>query len=178
MNKKGTDKMLSLYWFAILTIVAGGIFVMVYIFYGAPYDVRKIESQLFANKIVDCISQGGRINAVFLSNQVFNSEIQENLLEECTLNFNVEEEYGVSTPQYFLEIEFYTLDDLSEPAFKLNEGNLNWEKSCFIKNKKAEDYNRFPKCAERRFYALDEENNQYLIKVLSAVGKFEKNVKQ
>ena len=32
MNKKGTDKILSIYWFVVLTLVAGGIFAMVYVF--------------------------------------------------------------------------------------------------------------------------------------------------
>ncbi len=49
-NKRG-DKILSLYWFAVLIIVAGGIFGMVYVFYGSPYDVREIEANVLLNKI-------------------------------------------------------------------------------------------------------------------------------
>lgn len=54
-NKRG-DEVLTLYWFAIITIFAGGIFGMVYLFYGAPYDIRQIESTLIMNKVADCVS--------------------------------------------------------------------------------------------------------------------------
>ena len=58
-NKIGADKILSVYWFAILFIVASGIFAMVYIFYGSPYDVRDIESNALKMQIANCLSQGG-----------------------------------------------------------------------------------------------------------------------
>ena len=42
MNRRG-EKYLSVYWFVILAIVAGGIIAMVFVFYGKPYDIREIE---------------------------------------------------------------------------------------------------------------------------------------
>lgn len=69
-NKRGTDKMLSIYWFVILTIVAGGIFAMVYIFYGSPYDVRGVESEIFAERIADCISRQGVIDSSFFLEKI------------------------------------------------------------------------------------------------------------
>jgi len=178
MNKRGTDKILSVYWFFILVLVAGGVFAMVYIFYSAPYDVREIESYLLANKIADCISRGGRINPDFFNKGVFNSGLEENLLDKCKITFNVEEGYGeTETHQYFFEIEFYRLNALSVPNFSLSEGNINWKTDCFIKKKNEKDYEALVKCTERRFYAVDGSSNQYLIKILSGVGKSEKNVK-
>ena len=56
INNKRGDKILSIYWFAILLIIAGGIFGMVYVFYGTPYDVREIETRVLTNQIADCIS--------------------------------------------------------------------------------------------------------------------------
>ena len=67
-NKKGTDKILSVYWFAILFIVASGIFGMVYVFYNSPFDVREIEGRLMINRVSECISKQGLINPIFLSN--------------------------------------------------------------------------------------------------------------
>mgnify|MGYP001565168578 CR=1 FL=1 len=40
------------------------------------------------------------------------------------------------------------------------------------------EYNKLAKCTERRFYALNEGGKQYLIKILSVIGKSEKNVRQ
>ena len=175
-DQRGTDKILSMYWFAILVIIAGGVFAMVYNFYGAPYDIRESESSLLANRIADCVSQNGKINPDFFSEGNFNSEIEKNILEECTLNFNVEMGYQ-NVPQYFFEIEFYKPEDLSAGVFSISEGNLNWKTDCLIKKENNKEYERTVKCTERRLYALDSGNNQYLIKILSGVGKSEKNVK-
>lgn len=177
MNKRGTDKILSIYWFAILVLVAGGVFAMVYSFYGTPYDVREIESYLLANRVADCISKGGRIDSSFFNGEEFNSEIQKTILKECNLNFNVEEGYGSEAPQYFFEVNFYKVEDLSNSAFYLYAGNMNLGADCSIQKESKKDYDKLSKCVERRLYALDSSNNQYLIKIVSGVSKSEKNVK-
>lgn len=178
MNKSGTDKILSIYWFVILTLIAGGIFGMVYVFYGAPYDVRGIESEIFAEKIADCISQQGTIDSEFFSEDKFNSGINENFMNKCNFNFNVEAGYGENTEtQYFYEVEFYTPSDIENSVFSFNGGNTNWKGDCFIKKENDKDYNKLAKCTERRFYSLNDKGQQYLIKILSVIGKSEKNVK-
>lgn len=176
-DKKGTDKLLSLYWFAIILIVSFGIFAMVYVFYSAPYEIREMESEILSNKIADCFSRQGRINPGIFSEKGFNSEFD--LFEECNLNFEVEDEYDwEDEEQYFVETEFYTLDDLRNPKLVLSEGNLNWKPNCFIKNKKQEDFERFVKCREERIYAVDEGSNQFLVKILVGVAKIEKNARR
>jgi len=177
-DKRGTDKILSIYWFVILTLIAGGVFAMVYVFYGAPYDVREIESEILAEKIADCISSKGIIDSEFFIDGTFNTKIGENFNEKCNFNFNVEEGYGdTNEVQYFYEVEFYTLEDLANPAFNFYNGNSNWEADCFIKKENDKEYVKLAKCTEKRFYALSGEGNQYLIKILSVIGKSEKNVK-
>jgi len=179
MNKTGTDKILSIYWFVILTLVAGGVFAMVYNFYSAPYDVREVESGIFAEKIADCISAQGIINSDFFKGGAFNTEINKTFIDNCSLNFNVEEGYGDNQKiQYFYEVDFYTPENTENPAFSFNGGNSNWKVDCFIKKENGKDYTKLAKCTEKRFYALSSEKNQYLIKILSVVGKAEKNVKQ
>jgi len=178
MNKRGTDKILSIYWFVILTLLAGGIFAMVYVFYGAPYDVREVESEILAEKIADCISRQGNIDSEFFSEEGFNKNINEIFMDKCNFNFEVESGYDENEIQYFYEIEFYTLKDLENPDFEFYGGNQNWKAGCFIRKENGKEYSRLVKCTERRFYAVDNEKNQYLIKILTAVGKSEKNVKQ
>jgi hypothetical protein len=179
MNKQGTDKILSIYWFVILTLTAGGVFAMVYIFYGAPYDVRGTESQIFAERIADCISNRGIIDSEFFAGDTFNTKIGESFMSKCNFNFKVEEGYGDgNTVQYFYEVDFYTLEDLVNSKFSFNGGNSNWKTDCFIKKENGKDYTKLAKCTEKRFYALDNGGKQYLIKILSVIGKSEKNVKQ
>ena len=62
-NKTGADKILSVYWFAILFIVASGIFAMVYVFYNSPFDVRNAEADALGNQIASCILQNGKISS-------------------------------------------------------------------------------------------------------------------
>lgn len=179
-NKKGTDKMLSMYWFAIILIVSFGVFAMVYVFYSAPYEIRGMETEILSNKIADCFSRQGRINPEIFSGEngeEFNSGFD--LLEECNLNLNVEEDYDwKQEEQYFIEASFYNVGDLSNPGIVLSEGNLNWKPGCFIKDKKEKDFERFVKCREERVYAVDQNSNQYLIKILVGVAKIEKNARQ
>jgi hypothetical protein len=178
MDKKGTDKILSMYWFVILILIAGGIFAMVYIFYGAPYDVREIESNILANKIANCISNQGVINAEFFTTgNNFNSEINKTFTNQCNLIFEVEDGYIENEIQYFYEIKFYAIDNTGTPAFSFYDGNLNWKEDCFIEKDNNKEYSRLAKCTEERLYAVNGENEQYLIKILSAIGKSEKNVK-
>lgn len=178
-NKRGTDKLLSIYWFVILTLIAGGVFAMVYVFYGSPYDVREIESEILAERIADCISKQGVIDSDFFVDRKFNAAISGSFTNRCNFNFDVEKGYGDAEEiQYFYEVEFYAIKDLVNPSFSFYDGNNNWKGDCFIKKENNKEYARLAKCKEKRFYALSEEGDQYLIKILSVIGKSEKNVKQ
>lgn len=173
-GKKGTDKMLSIYWFAILFLVAGGIFAMVYVFYSHPYDVRNIEADILNNKVADCISREGKINLDLESIE------ETDFLKLCNLNFNVEDEFEWKKQgQYYLEVNFYTLEDTSNSLFNIEEGNKNLFSSCELQKENNKEYNKLAKCVEKRFYSVDSKNKdkQYLIKILSVVRKAEKNVK-
>lgn len=170
MNKRG-DKILSIYWFAILILVSGGIFAMVYLFYGAPYDVRDIESRILINQIADCISYGGKINPSIISNGEFN---QNNLdfLEKCNLVFSSNE---WTEEQYYVEVDFYKLEDLTHPISNIKKGNNKWLADCALQQGK--EYERLTRCVKKGFYSLDNLNNQYIIKIRTVIRKSEKNVK-
>jgi hypothetical protein len=73
-NKKGSDKVLSIYWFVILFIVSTGIFGMVYVYYHAPFNVRGAEGDIMANKIVECISQQGKTSSAWISGANTNTQ--------------------------------------------------------------------------------------------------------
>lgn len=177
-GKKGSDKMLSMYWFAIILVIALGIFAMVYLFYSAPYEVRDFETEILAQKMSNCFSRQGIINPGIFSGSERGFNPEFNLLEECNLIFEVEDEYDWRTEeQIFSEVEIYTLDNLDTPKVAYQEGNLNWKTNCFITDKKDENYEKLIKCREERIYALDRDSNQYLINILVGIAKIEKNAR-
>jgi hypothetical protein len=162
-DKKGTDKILSVYWFAILFIVAGAIIYMTTLYYGEPYDVRELEASILTNQIADCLSQGGQLidNWKELNNDTF--------LEKCHLTFNVEDTKGWKNDQYYVNIDFYNFNinsGISQLSSKsIAVGNINLKQFCNQEEK------NLPVCVERNFYTLDNETNQYVIKILSVIGK-------
>ncbi|MBU4308231.1 MAG: hypothetical protein KJ566_00340 [Nanoarchaeota archaeon] len=163
-----TDKIISVYWFAILVLVAGGIIAMVSVFYNSSYDVREIEANILSNKIGNCFSNVG-----YLKQEVFNNGNflinQDNFLEKCNLNFNSTEE-GL---QYFSQVNFFKGNDLENSFFEVAQGNKNLKADCSI----LKDYEKISKCVEKSFFTLDKSGNLYLIKILSVIDKSEKNVK-
>jgi uncharacterized protein involved in tolerance to divalent cations len=170
INNKRGDKILSAYWFAVLLIVAGGIFAMVYVFYGVPYDTRSIEAHLLINAVADCISYAGKIN----SNIAYEGNLIQttNFLNQCHLIFNSSE---WDDEQYYTEVNFYKVENPNDSLLTIKKGNNNWISQCAIQEEKTSK--NLVQCSTKLFYSLDDSNNQYLIKILGVVRKSEKNVK-
>jgi hypothetical protein len=166
MKKKGADKIISVYWFAILFIVAGAVVYMAALFYGAPYDVRAAEQRALENAIADCMTDKG-----YLNDNIFDANFKNNFLEECHLNFETEDVYGWNEQgQYYTKIDVNGFDVASETSgaavFDFVAGNPNLE----ILVETEDEAN------SRSFYVVDKEGNSYVVKILAIVGKAEKNV--
>ena len=177
-NKKGAEKILSIYWFVILIIIAGAVVAMVSLFYGTPYDVRDAEANIMVNKIADCLSENGKINQeLFNKSKNFNEDF--NLKEKCSFVF--ETKLKNELEEYFLKADFYDLNNGPEgvspgvKVFSISEGNYNLYADCKIDLEGK--YKRLSKCVDRDFYSLDDSNNVYKINILSVIRKTEKNVK-
>ena len=176
-NKLGAEKIISIYWFAILIIIAGAVVAMVSLFYGTPYDVRDAEANILINKVSNCLSENGKLNKeLFNEDKKFNENY--NLKEKCNLIF--ETEFKNERGEYFLETDFYDLNDgpsgvsSGVKVFSISEGNSNLYADCKIENEK---YNKLSRCVDREFYSLDSSNNIFKIKITPVVRKTEKNVK-
>ena len=170
MNKLGDGKIVSLYWFLILFLVAAAVVYMVALFYGNPYDVRDAETRALSNKIANCISSEGVIEQVFLEGGL-------DLLTKCKLNFKVEEVYGwTEESEYYVEVEIrsYNTDSYTAGAVVNNlvSGNINLKDYCGGEFRSS----NFPACLEREFYGLDERGVSYLVNVITVVRKTEKNI--
>ncbi len=178
MNKRGAEKIISVYWFLMLIIVAGGIYAMVYTFYGHPFDVREVEASILINNIADCISEKGAIKGgVFnQTSGLVSNDFDDNFLEKCKIDFNVEDEHNWDKDkQYYFRIDFYTLDNQVRSFSNISKGNKKWKEDCDINNKKI--FGILSKCVKKRFYSVDG-SKQILIGITSIVRKTEKNVKQ
>ncbi|MBU2615758.1 MAG: hypothetical protein KKC19_01505 [Nanoarchaeota archaeon] len=159
------DKIVSVYWFAILFIVAGAVVFMVYSFYGEPYDVRNAEAQKLTDRTVECFLNGVRLDEFFRD-----EGFSDNFLENCDLNFETEEIYGwEKSGQYFVSVEISDFVS-GEEIFSHEEGNSDLAESCALNGR------GFPVCFSRGVYVLDSEGNQYKLSILSVVRKTEKNV--
>jgi len=172
MNKRGGDKLISIYWFIVLTIIAGGVVAMVGVFYNSPYDVRSVEAEILAMNIADCVYPGGTLDTRLIASGSFKEEFRDNFMDRCKLNFESKQEFDFG--QYYFEINFYDSQNLDRSIFNVSEGNQNWIEDCGIENIGKE---KLVKCNEKKFFAKDNSDKVYFVKILSIVRNTEKNVK-
>ncbi len=143
-NKRGGEKLLSIWWFFVLVIVGTGISVAVMMFYSADVDVREIEADILSEKIIDCIIEQG-----FLVEDITN----ENMFERCDLN---QEIFGKESSFYF------RISTWDEEGNKLKEdivGGKDFEVECEI-GEAVEKAEHYPKCVKKKEGVLYYENNK------------------
>ena len=58
-NKKGGEKLLSIWWVFIISFVALIIAIGVDMFYGSEVDVREIEADILYEKVIECVVEQG-----------------------------------------------------------------------------------------------------------------------
>ena len=173
INNKGGSKIIAVYWFVIILIVAGGIFAMVSSFYHHPYDVRGLEGEIMVNQIADCLSSQGNLTSGLFEEEGFSESFRNTFLDTCHINLDVEESLE-REPQYYFKINFYNATNLENSVFEIFKGAKNIVKDCNIQEEK--EYERTAKCVEDSFFSFNGED-LYLIKILTIIKKTEKNVK-
>ena len=172
MNKRGSDKILSIYWFVVLTLIAGGIVLMVNSFYSSPYDVRELEAEILSMKVANCILHGGQMDPRLFSSGSPRSEFRDNFLERCDLNFDPK--IDLEEIQYYVGIDFYRgVDGSDDPLFSIEGGNNKWVEDCEIEANK----NKLGVCHEETFFGVDNGGAFYKVELLTIVGNVNENVK-
>lgn len=132
-NKRGAEKILSIWWFFVLAIVGLGIVAGVFIFYSADVDVREIESTSLYDNIVDCIAEQG-----FLSDGLLKEDFD--IFKECRLNKNI-----LNNGYFYIKIKF--LDNAKSSIREdIVIGNNAFKKDCEISLSKDVKAEKFPKC--------------------------------
>jgi len=174
-DKKGDEKVLSIYWFIILIITVVGIYGMVNAYYRHPYDIRELEANLLINRVADCISYGGEINERVLNKSTgkLSDDFNLNFLDECNITFNTENEHDWNkTEQYYMEINFSDVG--FNPLGTIMKGNNVFRGQCEQLKTKIE-HELLPKCGHKRFLVISG-GKQILIDIFTGIRKTEKNV--
>ena len=159
-NKKGAEKVISVYWFAILILVAGAISYMVFSFYGNPYDVRYIESNILISNVADCISDNGRLSFELNDGSV-------DLEKLCHINFDT----GDNDIQYFIEIEFYDFNTNESTGYLVDAGNENLK--LFLESSPGSSS---VKLLSKKLYVTDN-GRELIAKISTIINKAEENGK-
>lgn len=157
-EKEGAEKIMSVYWFVILFLVAGAIVYMVAVFYGDPYDVREIETNILMNNIAYCLTkEDGKLREI-------DEDFRSNFLELCNLNLKTKDD----EIQYYIEIEFQDFDTKEVFEYKnIEKGNINLKNNpntgSIFSNSKS-------------FYVLGNEGEEIIVKIFIVISKTKENV--
>lgn len=108
-NKIGGEKLLSIWWLFIITMVGIGIVFGVSMFYSAEVDVRKVEAEILMDRISDCLFEQGML----ISNLL---ESDFDIFQECKLNKKVIES------DFYIKIS--VLDESQNVIKEISEGVL------------------------------------------------------
>jgi len=145
MNKKATQKLLSVWWFFVLTVVGAGIVIGVLIYYSADADLREAEANILSERIANCLVEQGYLQGDFSQNF--------NIFEKCGLKKEV---FDAGT-SFYLKISVYDeAGNLFKGISPIVEGDRSFEKDCQIEEKISARY--FPRCAEKKELFLYKEN--------------------
>ncbi len=167
INKRGYQ-LLSAYWFVILAIIAGAIISGALLFYSNVADVRGSEADILSGKIIDCVIKGGIVNQEFVDGNF-------DILQECKINFEEGLPEFADEEQYYIQLKILNFDTGVEIR-KQEIGRIDFEQKCLDQELKGKIEKTFPQCKRKSVYSIDSQGSKYLIKVLTAVRKTEKNV--
>ena len=159
-NKAGGEKLLSIWWFFVLTVVGVGIVIAVLMFYSADVDIRELESEILYERVSDCIVQDG-----FLVEGIFNKDFD--LLKQCNLNEKIFNEDKL----LYINIQIFDEagNNLREVEGGIEEGNSQFPKQCEFQEEGVEA-KHYAKCFEKDLIVLynKEGIKQGKIKILTA----------
>ena len=151
MNKKGGEKLLSIWWFFVLIVIGGGIFMGVLIYYSVDINVNPVEADILAERILNCISDNANLNG-----EIFNPDFD--IFSKCNLNPSL---FGKPS-YYFIDISIY---DGNIFIFNMTRGDYSFKADCLIQEKVIANY--FPKCAKKIDYVI---YNNKTLKIIILAG--------
>ncbi|MEK6906748.1 MAG: hypothetical protein AABW81_03940 [Nanoarchaeota archaeon] len=144
-NKRGGEKIISIWEFFVLGVVGLGIVAGVWIFYSSNADVRVTESGILYNKIVDCLIQQG-----YLNENIFMKDFD--FFKECKLSREV-----LNSKDFYFKINVVDSEG-KEIVSNISGERTNFERDCEVsKSIKAEEY---PKCTGQKESVIYYQDNK------------------
>lgn len=154
-NKKAGEKILSIWWFAILILIGTGVVLGTLVFFSKDIDVRKAEADILANKLALCLVNDGKVTPNLFTENF-------DLFKECSLSKSI----IADSEKYFISITTYKSKASGDTLFgsPLKYGNIAFEKDCAIEEKvvKAE---HFPRCTLRTVYGFNETGAKFKLEI-------------
>ena len=156
IGKKGSEKLLSIWWLLVLAFVGVGITAGVFIFYSENYDVRFKEANLLHNRFSDCLidDDGFLIEGFF--------EESFNIFSSC----NIEEGLFGEGSNYYFEVIMKVED---ENLKAILEGRHSFSEDCGVQE--GVQAERFPKCVDSEkviFYLEENKIKEAKLRILTA----------
>src|SRR3989304_2886447 len=136
-GKKGGEKLLSIWWFAVLAITGGAIVVGVLMFSSADLEVRELESSILADRVLACLSDNGILNRDALNSD---PNFKFKLSEACGLD------EGILGSGLYIKANFSGSDGREIKKYSL--GDASMEKDCSVA--KTIQAVKYPKCTQRK----------------------------
>ena len=150
MNKGAN--LLSLWWFFILAIVGTGLVVGTLIFYGAKTDVRQVESDILADRILSCVSDQGSLNQDFIDGKF-------NIFSNCGLYENLLS----SKNKYMIKIQ---INDSSGNSRDILKYGPDMEIDCRLKST-IMSASKYPFCSTKILYVSDFRGNPLTLRIIT-----------
>lgn len=142
MNKRA-EKLLSIWWFFVLGVIAGGIVIGVLIYSFAEVSIKEIEAGVLSERLITCLVDNG-----YLKEEIFEENF--NIFEFCNLNPEVFEKAS----NFYFSVSVYSSESL---IFSLAKGSYSFEKDCQIQEEI--ETKAYPKCSEKEEVALFNDKN-------------------
>ncbi len=152
MNKRGGEKIMSVWWFFVLVIVGVGITSGVLLFYSADVNVKQTEADILYDKIAECIFENGFLIDEFLKNDF-------DIFETCDLNKGI-----IDGGDFYFKIS----TDIRKDIVK---GDKSFE---VLQDSKGPHLPRFGGKTENIFYYQNNEIKEAEIEILTASNQIGK----
>lgn len=163
MNKRGADKILSVWWLFVLIIIGLGIVGGVILFHSAEVDVRGLEAQALVNRLQGCIVKEGKVDASFLTSGF-------DVYSSCGIYSSVAAKDG----DYFFKISL-TGEGFSK---EISGGDSAFEADCKVLLKSSIKARKYPSCFYQEtdvFYEYNGVLKKGSVKIIAASNQIGKN---
>jgi len=144
--KDKNAKVLSIWWFFVLAVIGGGVVLGVLIYNSVEIEVKQIESDILAERILDCVLDEGFLREDFKTFDVFS---------EC----GIDKEFFKKGGHFYFKIKVNRQEgDLIRE--EIVEGDFSLEKDCEIQETLKREQKHFPRCVRKKQYVFYSDNHE------------------